>query len=129
MSTSEAETEGIRVRVISRYSPDHSQPSTQRWLFLYTIEIKNRSDAPVQLLERHWVITDAHGETEEVRGPGVIGKQPRLAPGEAFEYTSGCPLTTPFGSMHGSYLMERADGTRFNAEIAGFALRQPGTMQ
>jgi ApaG protein len=127
--TSEAVTRGVRVRVKARYSKEHSDPQSHQWVFLYSIVIKNEGPHPVQLLRRHWVITDANGNVEEVRGSGVVGKQPTMAPGESFEYTSACPLKTPFGSMHGSYEMRGAEGDRFTAQIAGFALRQPGTMQ
>ena len=120
----EATTRGIRVRVRSRYSPDHSQPP-ERWLFVYTIEIANEGEDTVQLISRHWVITDAHGEVEEVRGPGVVGVQPVLPPGESFEYTSFCPLTTPFGSMQGTYQMLTEEGETFEAEIATFRLSTP----
>ena len=127
-TTSEAVTRGIRVRVRARYSPQSSDPRAQRWVFLYTITIVNESRDTVQLVSRHWIITDANGEVEHVRGPGVVGKQPLLSPGESFEYTSGCPLETPFGSMRGSYEMT-TNGEAFDVEIAGFALRLPGTMQ
>ncbi|TPV96518.1 MAG: Co2+/Mg2+ efflux protein ApaG [Myxococcales bacterium FL481] len=123
--TSEACTRGVRVHVAARYSPAHSAPSQSHWFFLYTIRIENEGDEGVQLLGRHWVITDASGEVEEVRGPGVVGAQPRLSPGQSFEYTSGCPLKTPFGSMRGSYEMVTADGEKFDAEVALFELSQP----
>ena len=126
MSTSEAVTNGIRVRVESRFSPDHSGPGL--WFFLYTIRISNEGEGTVQLMTRHWVIRDATGQVEEVNGPGVVGEQPHLEPGESFEYTSGCPLKTPFGSMRGSYDMARSDGRRFDATIAEFALREPGAI-
>jgi ApaG protein len=126
VTTSEALTDGIRVAVHARYSAEHSAPAASRWFFLYTIRISNESDGVVQLLNRHWTIVDATGHTEEVHGPGVVGEQPVLRPGEAFEYTSGCPLTTPFGSMAGTYDMQRADGTAFQAEVALFELVQPG---
>lgn len=128
-STSEAVTRGIRVRVRARYAPEHSEPAAHNWLFLYSIAIRNEGPCQVQLLRRHWLITDAHGEVEEVRGSGVVGKQPVLGQGEQFEYTSACPLKTPFGSMHGSYEFRDADDELFQVEVAGFALRQPGTMQ
>jgi ApaG protein len=128
ISTSEALTHGVRVRVRARYSPENSSPQESRWFFLYTIEIRNEGDSTVQLLSRHWVITDATEHVEEVRGPGVVGEQPVLAPGEAFEYTSGCPLPTPFGSMHGTYQMVREGGQRFEVEIARFSLMQPGAL-
>jgi ApaG protein len=123
VSHSEAVTRGVRVKVHCRYSPDHSDPQKSEWFFLYTITISNEGQAPVQLLNRHWVITDANDHVEEVRGPGVVGHQPVLAPGESFEYTSGCPLSTPFGSMRGTYEMVSDDGSRFLAEVAAFGLR------
>ena len=123
--SSEAETEGIRVLVRARYSPEHSDPQRSHWFFLYTIRIENTGSTPAQLHSRHWIITDATGHTEDVRGEGVVGAQPRLAPGEGFEYTSGCPLKSPFGSMQGSYEMRRDDGTSFQARIAKFDLREP----
>lgn len=109
---------------MARFSPNHSDPKKKEWFFLYTITIKNEARETVQLLNRHWTITDAHGHVEEVRGPGVVGKQPSLKSGESFEYTSGCPLKTPFGSMHGTYEMLTEHGERFNATIAPFALRE-----
>jgi ApaG protein len=127
-STSEAETQHVRVRVRARYSPEHSSPAASRWFFLYTIRITNEGEATVQLLNRHWTIIDGTGHTEEVHGPGVVGEQPVLESGQAFEYTSGCPLPTPFGSMAGSFDMQRADGTRFEAEVAIFQLIQPGSI-
>ena len=128
-TTSEAVTRGIRVNVRAKFSDQNSDPQGRRWVFLYTITISNESSVRVQLLERHWIITDANGDVEEVKGPGVVGKQPTLEPGQSFEYTSACPLKTPFGSMHGSYQMVGPAGEEFDAEIAGFALRQPDLMQ
>lgn len=125
---SEALTHGVRVQVRAVYSPEHSQPDQQRWFFLYTIRIANEGRAPVQLVSRHWIITDATGAQQEVRGAGVVGEQPRLEPGEEFEYTSGCPLPTPFGEMRGSYQMVGAKGERFDVEIAPFTLREPGAI-
>ncbi len=127
MPESEATTRGIRVHVASQYSPAHSEPSRREWFFLYTVTIGNEGDRSVQLLQRHWIITDATGHLEEVRGPGVVGQQPVLRPGERFEYTSGCPLKTPFGSMRGSYQMLLEGGELFEAEIASFALSEPST--
>jgi ApaG protein len=124
-SNSEAVTQGIRVKVRARYEPERSAPSLSQWFFLYTITITNESEEQVQLLSRRWLIIDATGKTEEVHGPGVVGQQPTLAPGQSFEYTSGCPLTTPFGSMAGTYQMTRGDGTQFDAEIRMFQLSQP----
>ena len=126
MSASEAFTRGVRVKVRAKYSAEHSEPSRQEWFFLYTVQIVNEGEETVQLLNRHWIITDAGGEVEEVRGPGVVGQKPILPPGESFEYTSGCPLSTPFGSMRGSYEMVTAAGERFEAEIGAFVLMQPG---
>jgi ApaG protein len=127
-SGSEAVTNGVRVRVRARYAPEHSQPHLNRWFFLYTVEIANEGEETVQLVSRHWIIADATQRVEEVRGEGVVGEQPVLEPGEAFEYTSGCPLATPFGSMRGSYQMVTAGGARFDAEIARFELAEPGAI-
>ena len=127
MNESEAVTKGIRVHVTSHYSAEHSQPQNL-WFFLYTVKISNESADTVQLISRHWIITNAENQVEEVQGPGVIGKQPVLAPGESFEYTSGCPLTTPFGMMKGTYQMFTADGDNFEVEVASFALTEPYTV-
>ena len=105
-TNSEEITEGIRVSVRARYSAEHSDPIHNQWFFLYTIQISNESEQSCQLISRHWIIRDATGRTEEVRGPGVVGEQPQLNPGESFEYTSGCPLPTPYGSMEGIYQMQ-----------------------
>jgi ApaG protein len=126
MSTSEATTQGIRVEVESRYSAEQSQPAV--WFFLYTIRISNEGSETVQLISRHWIIRDANGRVEEVSGPGVVGDQPILEPGDSYEYTSGCPLPTPFGSMLGTYQMVTAGGSHFDAEIAEFVLREPGSI-
>ncbi|MGE4090282.1 MAG: Co2+/Mg2+ efflux protein ApaG [Candidatus Binatia bacterium] len=123
--TSEAVTNGIRVSVVSRFDPSRSRPQQNQWFFLYTITIANEGQETTQLISRHWVITDADGKVEEVRGPGVVGEQPVLAPGQSFEYTSGCPLTTSFGTMHGTYQMITAKGERFEATIAPFTLSEP----
>lgn len=128
MFTSEALTRGIRVAVQSEYAPERSEPSKNQWFFLYTITITNESVETVQLLTRHWIITDGTGHVEEVRGPGVVGKQPTLKSGESFEYTSGCPLTTPFGVMEGTYQMITEGGERFDAKIAPFTLSEPYTV-
>lgn len=128
MSTSEVVTRGVRVKVESQFSPDHSDPREHRFFFVYTIRISNEGERTVQLINRHWIITDANGRVEEVRGPGVVGKQPVLRSGESFEYSSGCPLRTRFGSMHGEYEMLVVDtGERFEATIAPFPLRLNGT--
>jgi len=126
--SSEALTQGIRVSVESRYAPEYSHPERNQWFFLYTIQITNEGEEEVQLLSRHWIIRDATGKVEEVRGPGVVGESPVLEPGASFQYTSGCPLATPFGSMEGAYEMVTARGERFDARIARFSLREPGAI-
>jgi ApaG protein len=128
MFHSEAVTRGVRVKVQSEYAAERSDPSNNQWLFLYTITITNDGTDTVQLLTRHWIITDGTGHVEEVRGPGVVGKQPILKPGESFEYTSGCPLTTPFGMMEGTYQMIAEGGERFDAKVAPFTLSEPYTV-
>jgi ApaG protein len=125
VSTSEAITRGIEVRVESRYVPEQSDPDRGGWLFAYTVRIANKGDETVQLISRHWIITDGNGNVEEVRGPGVVGAQPVLRPGESFEYTSACPLRTDFGTMHGTYQMLTEDGEYFDAEISAFSLSTP----
>jgi ApaG protein len=125
---STALTAGIRVHVKSEFRADRSAPAAGRYLFTYTVRISNEGDRPAQLVSRHWIITDAQGEREEVVGDGVVGQQPRLAGGESFEYTSFCILKTPHGSMRGTYQMEREDGTSFDAEIAPFSLVTPGAL-
>ena len=125
---SEAVTEGLRVSVCARFSPEHSAPATSRWFFLYTITISNESELTCQLINRHWTIIDGTGHAQEVHGPGVVGEQPVLEPGQSFEYTSGCPLPTPFGSMTGRFEMKREGGKPFDAEVALFQLIQPGSI-
>src|SRR5580700_12133389 len=120
---SDAVTQGVRVEVLSRHSPEHSRPNQDEWIFQYTVRITNQGSETVQLLSRHWIITDALEHIEEVQGPGVIGEQPVLAPGESFKYSSWCPLKTPVGMMHGTYQMVRTDGSQFDIEIAAFALK------
>jgi ApaG protein len=128
MFTSEAVTRGIRVAVVSEYAPDLSRPQDQQWLFLYTITIRNEGTETVQLISRHWVITDADGRVEEVRGPGVVGEQPVLEPNESFTYTSRCPLRTSFGTMQGTYQMVTGSGEAFDVKIATFTLSEPYTV-
>ncbi|AKU99201.1 ApaG protein [Labilithrix luteola] len=123
MST--ATTEGIQVTVRVSYVPEQSSPRMHRYVFAYTVRIANDGGAPAQLRSRHWVITDGDGRIEEVRGPGVVGQQPTLNPGDQFEYTSGCVLTTPRGEMRGTYQMHRPDGSTFDATIAPFSLALP----
>jgi ApaG protein len=120
---SEAVTEDIRVEVMSSYSPENSRPLEGEWVFQYTVRITNQGRETVQLLSRHWVITDAAEHVEEVKGPGVVGEQPVLGPGESFKYSSWCPLKTPKGMMRGTYEMVRANGNHFDIEIAPFALK------
>lgn len=115
----------VEVLVRSEFLANQSDQPGQRYVFAYHILIRNTGTHAAQLLTRHWVITNGNQEVQEVRGEGVIGKQPRLAPGEEFRYTSGCVLTTPVGSMHGSYQMLADDGVRFEATVAPFTLAQP----
>jgi ApaG protein len=125
MPRSEAVTRGVKVAVESRYVPEKSEPMRNRWFFAYNIRISNHGDDAVQLVNRHWIITDASGRVEEVKGPGVVGKQPVLQPGESFQYTSFCPLQTPFGTMEGSYEMVTDNGVTFRAAVASFTLSPP----
>ena len=127
--TSSALTEGIRVLVQSHYLADQSSPRDDRYVFAYTIRISNEGARTAQLRTRHWIITDARGVVEEVRGDGVVGEQPRLTPGQEFQYTSGCVLATPVGTMHGTYRMWRDDGSYFDAVIAPFSLASPASVR
>ncbi len=128
MHKSESCTQGIRVKVQSQYVPERSAPESNQWFYAYTVQIQNEGDETVKLLGRHWIITDANGQVQEVVGEGVVGEQPVLAPGETFQYTSACPLHTSFGTMHGSYQMTRQNGSDFEVEIAPFSLTQPYTI-
>jgi ApaG protein len=119
----------IEIRVATQYLEEQSEPAAERYVFAYRIRISNRGEAAAKLLRRHWVITDSNGKIQEVRGDGVVGEQPRIAPGEAFEYSSGAIIETPVGTMQGSYEMERADGQRFDAPIEAFRLAVPGIIQ
>jgi ApaG protein len=121
----EAVTSDIRVRVTPRFLEDQSTPEEARYFWAYTVEIKNEGTETVQLRTRRWLITDANGRQETVRGPGVVGKTPTLPPGGRFEYTSGCPLTTPSGIMAGSYQMQRKDGRMLDIAIPSFSLDSP----
>lgn len=125
---SDTTTRGVRVTVRSEYVPERSSPADAQYFFAYRIRISNAGEDTVQLLSRHWVITDGAGQVEHVRGPGVVGEQPVLEPGESFEYTSFCPLPTPIGSMHGTYQMVTAGGSTFDAEIAPFSLAVPSAL-
>jgi ApaG protein len=126
--SSEAVTNNVRVEVESQYAPERSQPFQNQWFFHYTVRISNEGDEAVQLLSRHWIITDGNGHVEEVRGAGVVGEQPALSPGESFEYTSGCQFKTSTGTMRGTYQMVTEDGSHFDVEIAPFALAEPYTV-
>ena len=126
--TSDTTTDGIRIQVKSFYLADRSAPREGQFYFAYTIRITNVGVETAQLLMRHWIITDAEGEVQEVRGEGVVGKQPVLEPGMSFEYTSYCPLKTNVGTMHGSYTMARPDGQLFDATIAPFTLAVPNAL-
>lgn len=127
-TTSSATTDGIRVRVQSQYLPEQSEPASDRYVFAYTITIANEGKRTAQLRTRHWIITDARGSVEEVRGDGVVGETPVLPPGTSFDYNSFCNLKTPVGSMHGSYQMVRPDGDEFDARIAPFTLAVPNAL-
>ena len=118
-------TRGIRIRVRSAYVPERSQPDANHWFFVYNVTISNEGNETAQLVSRHWIITDANNQVQEVKGAGVVGEQPTLGPGESFEYTSACPLSTPFGSMRGTYQMVTSGGEHFDAEIAPFTLAEP----
>ncbi len=120
-----AVTRGIRVTVEPRFVEEESQPDKSKYFFAYTVEITNLSTERVQLKSRHWRIIDGRGQMQEVRGAGVVGKQPWLGPGETFTYTSGCPLDTPNGTMQGAYTMTLDSGDTFRAEIPAFSLDSP----
>jgi ApaG protein len=120
---SEAVTHDVRVEVIAQHSTEHSRPNEGEWVFQYTVRITNLGSEPVQLISRHWIITDGTDHIEEVRGPGVVGQQPKLGAGESFKYSSWCPLKTPMGMMHGTYQMVGEDGGQFDIEIAPFGLK------
>ncbi len=125
----EKETEhSIAVQVESRYVESQSLPTEQRFVFSYTVTIRNEGPTTARLLKRHWIITDANGKIQEVRGEGVVGEQPQLNPGETFRYTSGTVLDTPVGSMQGSYDMIDAQGNHFDAMIPAFSLARPGSL-
>ena len=116
------------VDVRPQFVPEHSNPDEDKFLFAYTVTIRNTGEVTAHLISRHWIITDAHNKIEEVQGLGVVGEQPVLKPGEAFEYTSGCPIATPVGSMRGTYQCVAEDGTRFEAPIPEFLLSMPRTL-
>lgn len=120
-----ATTDGVTVRVAVSYLPEQSEPRRGRWFWAYHIRLENDSDRTVQLLTRHWIITDGRGARHSVEGEGVVGEQPLIAPGASYDYVSGCPLQTPNGAMQGSYRMIAEDGTAFDAAIPKFALVAP----
>ncbi len=125
----EARTRDILVRVAPAYMAEQSQPEEGQWLWSYVVEIENHGTETVTLMSRHWIITDARNRVEEVKGPGVVGEQPVLGPREAFRYNSGCPLTTPSGSMRGTYQMLTEAGDAFDVEIPAFSLHLPGALR
>ena len=119
---SDTVTDGIRVQVAAQYVEAQSDPDRNHWVYAYRVVISNEGDSSAKLLSRHWLIRDAHNELQEVRGPGVVGENPELEPGESFSYMSGCPLPTEWGTMEGSYTMRRPTGEEFEARIARFFL-------
>jgi len=126
---SEAVTRQVRVEVMARYSAENSKPLEDDWVFQYTVRITNEGAETVQLVTRHWIITDGAGHVEEIKGPGVVGQQPVLEPQESFKYSSWCRLKTPTGKMHGTYQMLRKGGEQFDIEIAPFGFRARYTVQ
>ena len=122
---SDTTTEGVRVGATAYFLPEESDPDERKFLFGYTIVIKNESTEPCQLVARRWLIIDGQGRQEEVRGPGVVGQTPRLEPGEAYKYQSYCPLKTPWGTMEGEYEMRRDDGATFSVKVGRFYLASP----
>ena len=125
---SDTTTRGIRIQVTSAYLPEQSAPRDDHYLFSYHVRVSNEGSETAQLISREWIITNAEGEVERVKGPGVVGEQPVLAPGNAFEYSSFCPLKTPVGTMNGSYQMVSAEGEQFDALIAPFTLAIPNSL-
>ncbi len=124
----EPENHKIRVDVDTTYLEEQSSPHERRYVFSYTITIRNEGSVPARLLTRHWIITDSNGKVQEVRGEGVVGEQPYLKPGQGFRYSSGAVLETPVGAMQGSYQMVADDGAQFDAPIAAFRLAMPGLL-
>ena len=124
MPWSAATTLGVKVEVVSEYDPERSRPVQHQWFFRYTITITNTKAETVQLLSRHWIITDARGHVDEVRGLGVVGLQPAIEPGESFSYSSGAPLTTSSGKMEGTFQMAAQSGQLFDVKIATFRLEE-----
>ncbi len=118
----------IDIQVETNYMESQSQPDDERYVFSYTVTIRNEGQVPARLMNRHWIITDANGKVQEVRGEGVVGEQPHLKPGETFRYTSGTVLDTPVGSMQGTYDMVDSLGNHFDAMIPAFSLARPGSL-
>lgn len=118
-------TRGVRVEARPEYLPDQSDPANGLWFWAYHVVVSNEGERPVRLVSRHWIITNAQGHQEHVRGPGVVGEQPLIRPGQSFRYTSGCPLDTSMGTMHGTYQMTTEEGDEFEAIIAPFTLAEP----
>ena len=125
---SDITTRGIRVKVVGTYLPEQSSPRDSQYLFTYHVSISNEGTETAQLISREWTITNAEGEVEHVKGPGVVGEQPVLSPGSAFEYSSFCPLKTAVGTMHRTYQMVTSDGEKFDASIAPFTLATPNSL-
>lgn len=121
---SDTTTQGIRIQAAAQFLPQESDPAANRFVYSYRITMTNEGEAAARLLARHWIILDSEGRRDEVRGPGVIGEFPKLAPGESFSYTSYCPLHTSWGTMEGSYSYERDDGSTFTVRIGRFFLVQ-----
>jgi len=121
-------TYDLTVRVSPEFVPDQSDPDERRFVFAYTVRINNTGERPAQVVSRHWIISDGDGRTQEVRGLGVVGQQPLIAPGQTFEYASVCPLATPVGTMRGSYLCVGDDGVPFEVAIDEFMLAMPRTL-
>ena len=121
----EAETDGVHITVTPRFVSEQSDPDNSRFFWAYQVVIRNKSPFAVQLITRHWTITDGNGAVQDVRGPGVVGEQPIIAPGDQFQYVSGCPLTTPTGMMVGIYEMRRQNGEMFDAQVPMFSLDSP----
>jgi ApaG protein len=125
---SDTTTQGVRIQVAPKFWPERSVPDRGQWAFTYAVTVTNTGERTVTLRRRHWIIFDGTGHAEEVRGEGVVGKQPRLEPGESFEYTSWAMLRTPYGAMRGSYTMERTPNDTFEAKIAEFSLTMPNAL-
>ena len=125
---SETMTQGIKIQVVPKFLAEKSNPQANKFIFSYTVTITNTSKIAAQLVSRKWIIKDADGDIDTVEGPGVVGEKPVLQPGQSFEYTSFCPLETPFGTMEGHYNMVAADGRRFKAIIEPFGLAIPGSL-